>query len=197
MAYCKYTQQEIIDFYTADHTHPTKCVMWGQAITQKRNEVKNFIISTKPESILDYGSGKGFQYSEHKIHKNWTHGDYICPEPVCYDPGVPEFSEKPGVKFDSVLCFDVMEHIPEQEYEKVLKEIFNYARKSVCFNIAINPAKKSFPDGTNYHVLCRPEEWWFANIKRLKPKDLTVWLFFWSMKGVLILNAETSTLRIE
>ena len=32
---------------------------------------------------------------------------------------------------------------------------------------------------------------------RLKPKDLTVWLFFWSMKGVLILNAETSTLRIE
>mgnify|MGYP001249567670 CR=1 FL=1 len=146
MSYCKYTQEEIIDFYTADHTHPTKCVMWGQAVWQKRNEVKNFVLSTRPESILDYGSGKGFQYSEHKIHEDWTQGNYISPRPVCYDPGVPEFSEK--------------------------------------------PAKKCFPDGTNYHVLCRPEEWWFANIKRLKPKDLTVWLFFWSMKGVIILNAE-------
>ena len=188
--YSNYSEEELIEFYKKDHENEKYCVMWGQAITQRRQQAGSFILRIRPESILDYGSGKGYQYSEHKIHETWKDEEYSAPMPTCYDPGVKEFSKKPGVKFDAVVCFDVMEHIKESDCEKYLHEIFNYARKGVCLNIATNPAKKSFPAGTNYHVNCKPEEGWFSVVKRLKPKDLTVWLYFWSFRGVIILNAD-------
>lgn len=192
--YCKYSNEELINFYREDHNHPTKVVMWGQAIHKQRHKVKPFILSIKPESILDYGSGKGFQYSQHRIHEEWmdANDEYNAPYPHCYDPGVEKYSEKPNKKFDVVLCFDVMEHIKVEDCDSVLQEIFDYAEQGVCFNIATNPARKSFPDGTNYHVNCKPEEWWFATIKRLKPPHLRVWLYFWTFNGVIKLHNDTN-----
>ena len=177
--------QELLEGYKQAHTHPTMCVMSGTSIRRHTTEFVNFCKSYKPETVLDYGCGKGFQYTRHNLHK--LAGIEI---PTLYDPAIKEFEQKPVGKFDSVLCTDVMEHIHQDECDEVLQEIFGYANHSVFFTISCNPAKKHFPDGTNYHVNCKPEEWWFATIKRLKPKHLKVWLIFSSWKGIIKYDKE-------
>jgi hypothetical protein len=160
-------------------------VMTGTSIRRHTTEFTNFCRSYKPKTILDYGCGKGLQYTEHKMHEAAG-----IPMPTLYDPGVEGLDKKPTGIYDSVICTDVMEHIHQEECDKVLEEIFNYASHSVFFTISCNPAKKHFPNGTNYHVNCKPEEWWFATIKRLKPKHLKVWLIFPSFEGIIKYDKE-------
>ena len=176
---------ELLKEYRKVHTHPTLCLMPGNSIQREANKFVNFCNAYKPKTVLDYGCGKGFQWTQRELHK-----DGNIPMPTLYDPGVPGLDKKPKGIYDSVLCTDVMEHVHEEECDTVLEEIFNYAKHSVFFTISCNPAKKHFPDGTNYHVNCKPEEWWFATIKRLKPKHLKVWLIFPSFKGIIKYDQE-------
>ena len=176
---------ELLREYRKAHTHPTLCLMPGNSIQRNTNEFVNFCYAYRPKTVLDYGCGKGFQWTQRELHK-----DGNIDMPTLYDPGVPGLDKKPNGVYDSVLCTDVMEHIHQEECDAVLKEVFNYARHSVFFTISCNPAKKHFPDGTNYHVNCKPEEWWFATIKRLKPKHLKVWLIFPSFSGIIKYDKE-------
>ena len=176
--------QELLKGYK--HIHKVKLgVMTGTSIRRHTKHFRAFCKSYKPKTVLDYGCGKGLQYIEHKLHEEGN-----IPMPTLYDPAVKEFERKPNGFYDSVICTDVMEHIHPEECDAVLEEIFNYANHSVFFTISCNPAKKHFPDGTNYHVNCKPEEWWFATIKRLKPKHLKVWLIFPSFKGIIKYDKE-------
>ena len=177
--------KELLEGYKKAHTHPTQALMVGNSIQRHTNEFMNFCYAYKPKSILDYGCGKGWQWTQKKLHI-----EAKVPMPTLYDPGVPGLHTKPVGTFYSVLCTDVMEHVHEEECDETLKEIFSYAEHSVFFTISCNPAKKHFPDGTNYHVNCKPEEWWFATIKRLKPKHLKVWLIFPSFKGIIKYDKE-------
>ncbi|MDB4345251.1 class I SAM-dependent methyltransferase [bacterium] len=176
---------ELLKEYRKAHTHPTMCLMPGNSIQRHTNEFVNFCYAYKPKTVLDYGCGKGLQWTQRELHKEGN-----IHMPTLYDPGVPGLDKKPNGVYDSVLCTDVMEHIHQEECDAVLEEVFNYARHSVFFTISCNPAKKHFPDGTNYHVNCKPEEWWFATIKRLKPKHLKVWLIFPSFSGIIKYDKE-------
>ena len=176
---------ELLKEYRKAHTHPTLCLMPGNSIQRESKHFINFCKGYKPKTVLDYGCGKGFQWTQRELHK-----DGKIPMPTLYDPAVPGLDKKPNGVYDSVLCTDVMEHIHEEECDAVLEEVFNYAKHSVFFTISCNPAKKHFPDGTNYHVNCKPEEWWFATIKRVKPKHLKVWLIFPSFKGIIKYDQE-------
>jgi hypothetical protein len=111
------------------------------------------------ETLLDYGSGKGHQYSVSRQHEVWG-----FPQPRCFDPGVPEFAGKPTEQFDGVISLDCMEHIPEQYVDQVLGEIFGFARKYVFLVIFTDLARKSLPDGRNCHLTVRPEAWWRERI---------------------------------
>ena len=176
--------QELLKGYR--HIHKVKLgVMTGTSIRRHTRAFINFCKSYKPKTVLDYGCGKGLQYTKYKLHEQGN-----IPMPTLYDPAVKEFERKPMGYYDSVVCTDVMEHIHPEECDAVLEEIFNYANHSVFFTISCNPARKHFPDGTNYHVNCKPEEWWFATIKRLKPKHLKVWLIFPSFKGIIKYDKE-------
>ena len=177
--------KELLEGYRKAHTHPTQAVMIGNSIQRHTSEFMNFCHAYKPKSVLDYGCGKGWQWTQKKLHIQAK-----VPMPTLYDPGVPGLHKKPVGTFYSVLCTDVMEHVHQEKCDETLKEIFSYAEHSVFFTISCNPAKKHFPDGTNYHVNCKPEEWWFATIKRLKPKHLKVWLIFSSWKGIIKYDKE-------
>lgn len=122
-------------------------------------EVDRLVKETGAKTLLDYGCGKGFQYSERQYHERW--GGIL---PTLYDPGVPEYSEKPKQQFDGVLCCDVMEHIPEEEVSTVLADIFRYAKKFVALQIFIGPSKKLLPDGRNAHLTQQPPVWWRERI---------------------------------
>lgn len=86
--------------------------------------------------------------------------------PHLYDPGVPEFSEKPHKTFDGVICCDVLEHIPEEDVQSVLYDIFRYANKFVMLQIFLGPSKKILPDGRNAHLTQQTPLWWKEQIHK-------------------------------
>lgn len=130
-------------------------------------EVARLVKETEAQTLLDYGCGKGFQYSERRYHERW--GGIM---PTLYDPGVPEHSVKPKQKFDGVLCCDVMEHIPEEDVQDVLNDIFRYAEKFVALQIFIGPSKKLLPDGRNAHLTQQSPVWWNERIKAANTKNI-------------------------
>lgn len=130
--------------------------------------VAELVRQWKPRNLLDYGSGKGKQYSEKRVHDRWG-----GLEPTCYDIGVPEFRRRPEGKFDGVICCDMMEHIDPADVDAVLADIFGYATESrddgnpsfVYLYISCVPSKgKVLPDGRNVHLTVQPPEWWERKI---------------------------------
>ena len=85
--------------------------------------------------------------------------------PTLYDPAVDEFSAKPRGKFDGVICTDVAEHVPEDEVDVFLSDVFSHARKFVFITICTRPAKKLLPDGRNCHLTVKPATWWLRTIE--------------------------------
>jgi 2-polyprenyl-3-methyl-5-hydroxy-6-metoxy-1,4-benzoquinol methylase len=57
---------------------------------------------------------------------------------------VPEFSAKPDRRFDLVISTDVLEHIPEESIDEVLKDIFNYSDQWVFLTICTRELEKYY-----------------------------------------------------
>jgi hypothetical protein len=57
-----------------------------------------------------------------------------------------------------------MEHIPEEEVDIALRNIFDRATMFVFFSIALRPASKMFADGQNVHVTLKTPTWWYEKI---------------------------------
>jgi hypothetical protein len=135
--------------------------------------IKRLVDWSQPDRILDYGSGKGYQYLEKRVHEQW--GGNL---PYCYDPGVIQLQEKPSGKFAGIICTDVMEHIAPADVDAVLNDIFasiDYSGKCfVYFNICTREAGKTFEDGQNVHLTVRPADWWNAQLQPFEQQGLQV-----------------------
>ncbi len=126
--------------------------------------------------LLDYGSGKGYQYLGMRVHERW--GSIL---PVCYDPGVKQLSERPTGRFNGVICTDVMEHIEEADVPKILDDIFSFLPGPgfAYFYIACRPAKrKKLPDGRDVHVTIKPPVWWAEQVSGYHREDLIIRMRF-------------------
>lgn len=134
----------------------------GHSIVAHVDEIDNLIRKSGSKTILDYGCGKGEQYSIRKLHKFWG------VEPTLYD--IATYPEKPEGTFDGVICTDVLEHVPEELVKDTIAELFSYARKFVFMSICTRDAKKTLPDGRNAHLTVRPQQWWLSIIYGLEPK---------------------------
>ena len=123
--------------------------------------------------LLDYGSGKGYQYlGPMRAHEQW--GGIL---PVCYDPGVKQLSKRPTGAFNGVICTDVMEHIEEADIPGVFADIFSFVPGPgfVLFYISCRPAKrKKLPDGRDVHVTIKPPIWWAEQVSGYHRDDLII-----------------------
>lgn len=126
----------------------------GLSTLSKVREIDRLIKQTGSKSLLDFGCGKGYQYSVHRVHKRWG----VMPK--LYDPGVLEYSILTPEIFDGIICIDVMEHITESQISDTLDRIFSQATKFVYLFIATIPSHKSLPDGRNCHITVKPKLWW-------------------------------------
>jgi hypothetical protein len=150
---------------------PPEQTFSGQSLPKQAPYIKRLIQRTGAQSILDYGSGKGHQYSLRRIVDAETGIDHPdiksywgVREIRCFDPGYPPFSELPSGTFDGVICTDVLEHCPEEDIAWILDELFAFARKFVFANIACFPARKLLPSGGNAHCTVKPVKWWEQQI---------------------------------
>lgn len=130
--------------------------------------IERWIDDFDPQSIIDYGCGKGGIVLALKEQ-------YPAINTVGYDPGMPEFNTKPKKQFDMLISTDVLEHIEPVFLDSVLKEINDYFTKCAFLIIATSPAKKSLPDGRNAHLIVEPPEWWKNKIETLMPDCAIHW----------------------
>lgn len=144
----------------------------GYSVLRYKEEIKNIVNTTKSSTILDYGSGKGWQYSIIKMNKFWN----VSVD--CYDPYVEYFSILSDKTYDGVICTDVLEHIPEDKLNETLSIIFSKATKFVFFSIFIEKAKKKFSNGINIHVTVKPAEFWTNLINLHNKNNVKVKLIF-------------------
>lgn len=143
--------------------HAKTPTMWGVTTIRLCLFIKQYIDEIQPVEILDYGCGKGQQYTDKRVHKLWK-----TKLPYLYDPYVEGFTKKPSTPegfFDLVLCCDVMEHVFPDEVDEVLRQLFFYGKK-VFLSIGTKPAVKKFSTGDNLHLTIQPEEWWLEKLQK-------------------------------
>ena len=134
--------------------------------------IKELIDESGARTLLDYGSGKGYQYDLPKVTipgaGEWDSLiDYWDVDEVrCFDPCYAPFSKFPEGNFDGVISTDVLEHCTAEDIPWIVTEMFSLARLFVFVTVACYPAKSTLPNGENAHTTIRPAEWWktiFAN----------------------------------
>lgn len=106
----------------------------------------------QPETILDYGCGKG----ELKGQLTTEYRRLMVRE---YDPGVPGKQTSPEPA-ELVFCIDVLEHIEPEYLDNVLKHIRSLTTRAAFFTIATREARKTLPDGRNSHLILKSAREW-------------------------------------
>lgn len=120
-------------------------------------------------TILDYGAGKGAQYT---IRDFSVPGIGVVPSLeeglgvtfTPYDPAWPAYEKLPDGPFDATVATDVLEYVPEVDIDWVLDEMFSRARKlvfvhsSTVMSTKKRPADMERPD--------RSLKWWLRSMQR-------------------------------
>ena len=136
----------------------------GNNLKPQLHHIKDLVKDTKSETLLDYGCGKGLQYTK------WKHHEELGVMPSLYDPAVPEYENLPEGPFDGVYSTDVMEHIPKEQLPQVFAHIFGKAQKFVFLAICTRPAIATLPSGENAHCTVEPIKFWTTMIEKYAPK---------------------------
>ena len=149
----------------------------GYSLTKWIVKIKDIIKKNNCHSLIDFGCGKAFLYNNSfKIKDEEFSGlsDFWKIKNIClYDPGVEEYSKFPQVKYDGLICTDVIEHIPEDDVINFIDGLFKLSNKFIFVVIATIPATKFFEDGSNIHLSLKNESVWkdiFEGFKKKYPK---------------------------
>lgn len=132
-------------------------------------------------TLLDYGCGKAFLYSNKKIYNK------LIKKYFLFDPYYFRYMKKPQEKYDITICTDVIEHVKKIDINNVIKNINNYSKKVIFFSISTILAKKKLFDGSNAHVSLLKKTQWIKRIKKFS-KNKIIYLRFNSENKVYNIN---------
>lgn len=139
--------------------HQGKRYSDGRFLQRYVSDITKIVTEIPTQSILDYGSGKGGQYTKDRVHEAWG------VMPTLFDPGVHGINHLPERTFDGVICTGVLEHIPRPEMDMAIGNLVRYADKWCFIIVGTAPTKKLLPDGRQAHVTLRPKKWWGPRIR--------------------------------
>jgi hypothetical protein len=127
--------------------------LWvGYSTCDHLDRIKNLIELTGSVSLLDYGCGKGHQYSILKYDEHWR----VLVD--CYDFAIPEFDALKDEQYDGVISIRVLSTVPDEEVDTVLKNIFERANKFVYLVIDKVPGKVF--NNKQVIIYNRSQQWW-------------------------------------
>ncbi len=147
----------------------------GRDLTRYAYSIRGLVRATKSVSLLDYGSGKGKQYSEEfrrgdKLIAASLHDFWKMREITCYDPAINRTFLSEKHQFDGVIASNVIDYIPEEDLGWVIEVLFSRARKFVFCNVADFPAPFSLPNGENARITRKPRQWWGRLFKEINAR---------------------------
>ena len=128
--------------------------------------IKDLVKDTKAETLLDYGCGRGLQYTK------WKHHEELGLMPTLYDPAVPEYQELPAGPFHGIYSTDVLEHIPKEQLPETFDYIFTRAERFVFLAICTKPAIAVLPSGKNAYCTVEPIGFWTTMIEKYAPRKV-------------------------
>ena len=190
---------ELVEAYKDLHKEEDK--FRGISLVPFAYDIYNILLHNNCKSILDYGCGKAIPYKENHrdvdpkkkipnfdkpLHKWWG-----IDELFLYDPAYPEHDKLPTKKYDMVICTDVLEHIPEEDLDWIIREICSLSNKTVFINVSGEPALKTFTTGKykgeNVHVSLFDHEWWVNKAKHVWEdyKHLKIYLTSTTKEGII------------
>lgn len=149
---------DVIAQYREMHKNPRR--FRGKIRAGNAKRIKALCKKHDAETVLDYGCGKGLQYTADQIHLDWG------VDITMYDPGVPTMDGRPIVTFDGVICLDVLEHVEPHKLGDTLDDIIAYAREFALLWISTVRSRKRLPDGRNCHLIVQPAEAWIEDVWR-------------------------------
>lgn len=105
--------------------------------------VKEIIDRLGCKSVLDYGCGKGEQYTWVIPGIGKTLEQWWDVPVTKYDPAYPPFAKEPEGKFDLVICTQVLRTIPIVDRHWVIDRIHSFATKAIYISERLGSARKS------------------------------------------------------
>ena len=139
MALSSYYSQSVAEGSKFQHENKS----WaGFDVIKYKDQIKDLVDRYQAKTILDYGCGKGLQYTDPLPYAGegnlQTFDQWLDVTVYKYDPCVPgiDIPPPPGTKFDGVICTQVLHNIPDQDMEWVANLLDSYTEK-FCF-ISLN-----------------------------------------------------------
>lgn len=160
-------EKKYIEMYKEYHKDDSKYS--GDSLPKEVKYIKALVEEYNANDVLDYGCGKGRQYTE--LHRNRSFN--IDDNNIhLYDPAVEELSKFPERTFSGVVCTDVLEHVPKEALDITLGKIFSLAEDFVYLAICTRPAIAILPNGENAHATVETVEWWTEKVKANNTKNI-------------------------
>ena len=127
---------------------------WGTGPALSLPDIFDFLRKYRCDEITDYGCGKAMvsRIVNQTIYR-WQN----------YDPFVAQYAAAPVPK-NYLICCDVLEHIEPEKLDAVLDHIAHLIKQVGLLVVCTEPARETFPDGTNLHLIVEDYAWWHAKL---------------------------------
>ena len=123
-------------------------------------------------TLLDVGSGRGETIEYARERGIDALGLEIVPELTSDDIAQGSITAIPFHTCDVVTCYDVLEHLPPEDVDKALDELFRVAKHRLFLTVSGNPAERG---DDVLHMSIHTWTWWEQKFRDRCP-DGIFWL---------------------
>ncbi len=182
--------RQLIDFYSLMHKEGVwrrkgdEAVKYeaaetfrGRGVFSHAKTIRKLVRATQSGTLLDYGSGKGEQYTDDVFQNgeriaNSLHEYWNVRNITCFDPAITDDLSPIEKTYDGVIATNVLDLIPEEDLFWVIELLFETADKFVFANVMDYSSQTFLPNGENARITRRSSIWWrgmFAAAARNRP----------------------------